>query len=209
MAEAAEATVKRPRGRPRKAAGDAPDAAAAPTSPASTDGEEMVPVAAIVLDSDVQPRESISTSLIKEYAEAMEEGAKFPAVKLFRDKDGKLIAADGWHRIMAAKQAGQGSVLAEIRDGDKRDAILFSVGANATHGLRRTDADKRRAVLRLLHDPEWNGWSASVIAQHVGVSQPFVSGLRRQLEEETTEVRTSDGRTMSTGNLGGRGGRRT
>jgi hypothetical protein len=37
----------------------------------------------------------------------------------------------------------------------ERDAILFSVSANGTHGQRRTNEDKRRAVLCLLNDPEW------------------------------------------------------
>ena len=37
-------------------------------------------------------------------------------------------------------------------DGGLRDAILFSVGANAAHGLRRTNADKRRTVLLLWED---------------------------------------------------------
>lgn len=32
----------------------------------------------------------------------------------------------------------------EVLRGTKRDAILYSVGANSTHGLRRTNADKRR-----------------------------------------------------------------
>lgn len=39
-----------------------------------------------------------------------------------------------------------------------REAILFIVGANASHGLRRTNADKRRTVERLLADEEWRGW---------------------------------------------------
>jgi len=34
------------------------------------------------------------------------------------------------------------------------DAVFNSVGANAEHGLRRTNADKRRAVLTLLNDDE-------------------------------------------------------
>jgi hypothetical protein len=35
-----------------------------------------------------------------------------------------------------------------------RDAILYAVGANASHGLKRTNRDKRNAVL-LLKDLEW------------------------------------------------------
>lgn len=41
------------------------------------------------------------------------------------------------------------------------EAILFNVGANTSHGLRRTNGDKRRAIERLLVDEEWRGWSDS------------------------------------------------
>lgn len=59
-----------------------------------------------------------------------------------------------------------------------RDAILFSVGVNSSHGLRRTNADKRRSVMRLLDDAEWSTWSDREIARRCGVSQPFVGNLR-------------------------------
>jgi len=167
---------------------------------------EQVPVGDIVLDSDVQPREHISSQTIGEYADAMSEGKDFPAIVVYKNPEsGALVAADGWHRVSAARQAGLETIKAEIRPGTKRDAILYSVSANATHGLRRTDADKRRAVMRLLNDDEWSKWSASVIAEAAGVSQPFVSGLRRQLEEATgtkQTVQTSDGRQMNTTRIG-------
>ena len=60
----------------------------------------------------------------------------------------------------------------------QRDAILFSVSANAQHGQRRTNEDKRRAVMRLLEDPEWSRWPAREIARQCGVTHPFVSALR-------------------------------
>jgi hypothetical protein len=37
--------------------------------------------------------------------------------------------------------------------------VLHSAGANAMHGLRRTNADKRRTVMLLLQDEEWAAWS--------------------------------------------------
>jgi hypothetical protein len=167
---------------------------------------DQVPVSDVVLDSDVQPREHISTQTISEYADAMSGGMDFPAIVVYKDpSSGTLLAADGWHRVSAARQAGLATIKAEIRPGTKRDAVLYSVSANATHGLRRTDADKRRAVMRLLNDEEWAKWSASVIAEKAGVSQPFVSGLRRQLEEATGQkqnVNTADGRQMNTARIG-------
>ena len=63
--------------------------------------------------------------------------------------------ADGFHRYHAHKQAGLDDIRVDLRQGNLREAILYSVGANAHHGLRRSNEDKRRAVLRLLEDPEW------------------------------------------------------
>lgn len=72
-----------------------------------------------------------------------------------------------------------------MRQGGLRDAILHSVGANATHGLRRTSADKRRAVAILLEDelvstdPEMGApWSNREIARRCAVSADMVDRLR-------------------------------
>lgn len=78
-------------------------------------------------------------------------------------------------------------VLAEVRTGSRRDAVLYPVGANAAHGLRRINADKRRAVMTLLNDPEWATWSDGEIAKQCGVNQTTVSGYRRSLMENLSE----------------------
>lgn len=67
-----------------------------------------------------------------------------------------------------------------MRQGGLRDAILHSAGANADHGLRRTNDDKRRAVLMLLQDEVWGQWNDSKIARACAVSQPFVTKVRSE-----------------------------
>ena len=51
---------------------------------------------------------------------------------------------------------------------------LHSVGANATHGLRRSNADKRRAVVLLLEDEEW---SSGQTRRSPG-NAPFITSCR-------------------------------
>ena len=68
-----------------------------------------------------------------------------------------------------------------MRQGTLRDAILFSVSANASHGLRRTNEDKRRAVLTLLNDPTWVQWSDREIARHCRVGADLVGKMRPQV----------------------------
>src|SRR4051794_18625155 len=65
---------------------------------------------------------------------------------------------DGFHRIAAAAILGHDTIACDVRPGTLRDAVAHAVGANAAHGLRRTNDDKRRAVETLLRDPEWSRW---------------------------------------------------
>lgn len=131
----------------------------------------------IELDPDLQPRAEMDAAVIEDYAQAMRDGTEFPPVVVYLDA-GTYWLADGFHRVYAAVAAGQETISADVSEGGRRDALLYSVGANAAHGLRRTNADKRRAVERLLRDGQWRKWNDSQIARAAGVSHEFVRGLR-------------------------------
>jgi hypothetical protein len=145
---------------------------------------ERLTITNIRTDGGTQPRERLYKVAVAEYAEAIRNGAVLPPVVVFGDGSAYWLA-DGFHRLEAARLAGQPDIAAEVHAGSQRDAILFSVGANAQHGLRRTNADKRRAVLKLLEDGEWSKFTDREIARRCGVSQPFVSGLRREFQGES------------------------
>ena len=141
-----------------------------------------IPLRLLRLDPDVQPRVGTDEAVVAEYAELMRGGATFPAVTVFHD-GATYYVADGFHRVLAAQATGAESVACDVFDGEKRDAILYALGANADHGLRRTNADKRRAVERLLADPEWSQWSDREIARRCRVTQPFVSRVRSDMTD--------------------------
>jgi hypothetical protein len=127
---------------------------------------------------DLQIREIVyDTLVVAEYADAMRDGAIFPPVTIFFD-GATYWLADGFHRWAAALQVGLPTIEADVRNGSKRDAILFAFGANTTHGLRRTSGDKRKAIMRLLNDAEWGQWSDREIAKHCGVDHKTVGTLR-------------------------------
>lgn len=65
---------------------------------------------------------------------------------------------------------------------------MFSVGSNASHGLRRTNADKRKAVLKLLEDEEWGKWSDRSIGEKCAVSNRFVTNLRNELSVNGSQI---------------------
>jgi len=154
-----------------------------------------------------QSRVQLDWEVTAEYATAMHDGVAFPPVIVFHDGTDYWLA-DGFHRIAAAQQAGLSEFPAAVRQGTRRDAMLHSVGANANHGVRRTNADKRVAVMLLLNDPEWVQWSDREIARQCGVAHPMVSALRptgRIFQSNLQSLRTgADGRTINTANIGKR-----
>ncbi len=137
----------------------------------------LIDLANIRLDGGTQPRAVINSPLFEEYAQAIAEGASFPAIVVFYDGTDYWLA-DGFHRFHAHETLGLAQIDADVRQGDRRAAVLHSVGANADHGWRRTNDDKRRAVAALLADNEWAHWSDAEIARRCRVSQPFVSKMR-------------------------------
>lgn len=158
---------------------------------ADVGGPTKVAMGAIRTDGGTQPRVELNEATVAEYAEAMREGAKFPPVAVFHDGSSYWLA-DGFHRFHALlrNEAKQAEVV--VHRGDRRAAVLFSVGANAQHGLRRSNADKRRAVQTLLADPEWVDWSDRKIAEACGVSVTFVSAVRRpEVAKRQEENRTA------------------
>lgn len=129
-------------------------------------------------DGGTQPREALHQPAIDDYAEGFREGAAFPAVVVFFDGTTYWLA-DGFHRCAGAELAELEEIEADVRQGTRREAVLFSVGANVSHGLQRTTADKERAVRVLLEDEEWSRWSDRKIAAACKVTHPFVAKLRR------------------------------
>ena len=169
----------------------------------------QIELASVRIDGGTQPRARIDENLVSEYAAAMQAGESFPAVVVFRDGVDTWLA-DGFHRFHAARKSGATSILASVRTGTLRDAILFSVGANSDHGLRRTNEDKRRSVMTLLNDAEWAKWSDREIARRCGVSDVLVAShrpkpsLQESCSDRTYTTKHGTTATMKTSNIGKR-----
>jgi len=171
--------------------------------------ERVMGLSELTLDAELEPRVKLDESMVSNYAEQMVQRASdksvvdrqripFPALRAFFDGEVYWLA-DGFHRVAAAKHAGIAHFQVVIEPGDRRDALAYSLGANARDGKRRTNADKRRAIKRAFADPAWAAWSDARIARLCGVSTPTVGKVRRQLEAdgelEAQEMRRgADGR---------------
>lgn len=160
-------------------------------------GHAVLELDLIRIDGDTQSRVNLDQSVVEEYAEAYRAGVQFPPVVVFFDGSDRWLA-DGFHRYFGAKAAGLPKIFEEVIPGTKLDAQLYSYGVNKAHGLRRTNADKRRAVEGALKHPLSGAWSDNQIAKHCGVSHTFVGSVRGSLATVASEEGPSPERTYTT-----------
>jgi len=140
----------------------------------------MLDLDLIRIDGGTQSRVELNQETVAEYCEAYKAGANMPPVIVFYDGTDRWLA-DGFHRYFGAKAAGLTQIYENITPGTLRDAVLYSLRANATHGLKRSNADKRKAVETMLKDDEWAAWSDRRIAEVCGVGNQLVGDVRRAI----------------------------
>lgn len=174
----------------------------------------MLRIDQIKLDGGTQPRTAIDTNTVRDYAEALQNGATFPPVTVFYDGDNYWLA-DGFHRLNAHKYLEWLEIDADVRQGTLKDAQWHSLSANQMHGLRRTRADVERAIKFALMHPEvipTEENTNSGIARHIGASDKTVAKYRSELEASseipkiTERIVTRNGTTytQNTVNIGQR-----
>lgn len=152
---------------------------------APKEGVKQLPLEKVRLDGGTQSRAELNAKAVSEYAKLIEEKVRLDEVDVFFDGSHYWLA-HGFHRLYAHIQAKQKFISVRVHIGTVRDAILFSVGQNAEHGVQRSTEDKHHAVNLLLNDPEWSLWSAARIAAQCKVSESLVSEIRknRRIREE-------------------------
>jgi uncharacterized ParB-like nuclease family protein len=150
------------------------------------DRHRQLAVAEIRRDGGTQLRAKLDEEVISEYAEGV---GQLPPVIVYHDGEHYWLA-DGHHRIEAHVRAGRRLIKAVVRIGDRRDAVLCAAAANADHGLRRSNEDKRKAVQTLLDDSQWSRWSNREIARQCNVSEGLVRSMREELSAHGAQMRT-------------------
>ena len=155
----------------------------------------------IRIDGGTQARLKLDQDVVKNYAEAMREGAEFPPVIVYHDGSDYWLA-DGFHRYFAVKNNATTTIEADVRTGTLRDAILFSFSANdpTKRGLSPTAEDLRHMIRNMLLDEEWSKWTNSEIARHVGVSKMTVGRVKASMEEKPKKETAKKKYTDKNGN---------
>jgi hypothetical protein len=157
---------------------------------------KVLNLGALVLDQKLQSRAEINEQTIEDYAESLKQGDEFPPVLTYFDGISYYLT-DGYHRYHAHKKAGKAGIICEVVNGTFTDAVLRATSVNSKHGMRRTYADKRKAVMTLLDDFEWSQWSNSEIARHCGVSHTFVASLSDSGSSDEVKYKTATGKVMT------------
>jgi hypothetical protein len=157
-------------------------------------------------DGGTQPRVAIDHDIVREYADEIRAGAKFPPLVVFFDGTHYWLG-DGFHRAAASIEAGMSAVECEVHTGTQQEAQWYSFSVNKTHGLRRSNADKQLAVRAALAHPNASGLSDRQIAEHCGVSHNMISEYRKAQQPTViggqSTLRTGrDGRTIETARIG-------
>src|SRR5215471_16531693 len=171
-----------------------------------------LPLDAITLDEQLFSRaDGLRQDVIDEYREGLQRGDTFPAVTVFFDGT-QYYLVDGFYRYYAYRLEQIEMIEVAIHEGTLREALLYSAGINQKHGVRRTNADKWKAIKILLEDEEWSQWSDNAIAKHCGVDHKTVAKYRELARaslgnSQVNPVRNYRNKhaglgTMQTGNIG-------
>jgi hypothetical protein len=132
-------------------------------------------------DLGTQIRVAIDEELVQNYHEKLEDGVEFPPVVVFFDGL-RYILGGGFHRLFAHQRSNRLYIDADVRHGTLDDAIDFALQDNEDHGLRRSDADRRNAVIRALNDKRYANCSAREIARICKVSHTTVNRIIKERE---------------------------
>lgn len=147
----------------------------------------------LTLDHELQMRKQLNQDVVDEYAKAMLDGDKFPAIIVFNDGD-KNYVAEGFTRCAAAKQAGLEIIDADVRMGTWDDAFDYAFQkANHDNGQRYTPEDKRYAITKALQFDRYAMKSDREIARIYKVSHPFVAKLRKVDNQQPDTIQVNRG----------------
>jgi hypothetical protein len=136
---------------------------------------QKIRLSEIVTNSGTQTRADLDPAVCDEYREHYLAGDTFPPLDVFRIAS-KFVLVDGFHRLRAASSAGLSEIDCAVHTGTLLEALKFALGANQRHGLRRTNADKRRAVeMSLQAFPELSNREHALLC---GVTHPFVANVK-------------------------------
>jgi hypothetical protein len=149
-----------------------------------------LPLGRLRLDGGTHARAELRADVVAAYAAAASRGDRLPPAKA--TFDGRYYWVwDGFYTCRAREVLGLPDVECQVTDGTVADARWLALGANQKHGLRRADADVRRAVAAALRARPWQ--TNLQIAEHCGVDRETVRAARAAQEAAGPGVPAPEG----------------
>jgi hypothetical protein len=140
------------------------------------------PIEDIIRIPELQSRVQGDRDTTDDYVAFLRSGGTLPDVEVFVIT-GVPHLVDGFHRVDAILASGETFVRAEIvGTGTIDEAIWYSTSVNQRNGLRRSNADKRKAVYNAVTSKIGSEQSSRTIAEHVGVDHKMVDRIRNEIE---------------------------
>ncbi len=156
-------------------------------------------LAKIKVESWLQPRDALDVDAVADYTRVFKDckESPFPPLRVFLI-DGKHYLTRGFHRMAAAKAANQATHVGEVYNGTRQEALIDAASSNTDNGVRRTNKDKRRAVLMLLTGRDSPDWTNRFNAQATKTSHQFVNLMAKELADTSTEATDGEPAKRST-----------
>jgi phage N-6-adenine-methyltransferase len=153
----------------------------------------------LIVDPEIQIEErGIDKETVQAYIDAATNDAQFPPVVVFGE-NGNQWLSDGFHRVSAYRFLGLATIEADVREGNRQDAMVYAATANVTNGKPMSRREKQEAGKRLL---EMTNWSQERIAKELAVDRGTVSKWKSTLEISRVDIIGQDGRQYDTSSIG-------
>lgn len=138
----------------------------------------------LVLSRDLQPRVGLDDTTVADYASLYRDRGPtaMDPIRAYARDDGRPILTRGFTRVAGARLAGLDALPCDLYAEADDEAMLIDSLSGNRHGLRLSNADKRRA-LKLYHERiarrRWE--STRDVAVLLGCSHELVSSFRKEL----------------------------
>ena len=108
--------------------------------------EKVLSLNEIIKDDGIYPREKVDEKRIDLFSDLIAEDTDFPPIKIVRDKDGKYILLDGFHRYSAFKKLQRDEIICDLLDANPRLWRLLSVGFNFGSAQPLKSGEVKKAI---------------------------------------------------------------
>jgi hypothetical protein len=108
-----------------------------------------VVIAELVPEPIAQSQPHLDPQRVRYYQEHLDDSTPVVVYEI----DGRLLLADGYHRVAAARRLGRERIRADVRRGDRSDALRFAVEL-AAHQRGLTEQQAMEAIARRYRTPE-------------------------------------------------------